>query len=86
VSPGLDERARRDEHGRLSYTPEAGDVVLLRRPHPCGSERMVVTLVGLDVRLSCSGCGAKLTLSRERLRSRVREVTGTIGEAQPGAT
>jgi hypothetical protein len=51
-----------------------GDVVELRRAHPCGSSRFVVTMVGLDIRLSCTGCGARLILSRERLHSRLRAV------------
>lgn len=51
-----------------------GDVVELKRAHPCGSSRFVVTMVGLDIRMSCSGCGARLILSRERLRSRLRAI------------
>ncbi len=53
---------------------DAGDVVRLARTHPCGSDRFVVTMVGLDVRLSCTGCGARLILDRARLRSRLRGV------------
>jgi len=52
----------------------AGDVVELKRAHPCGSTRFVVTLVGLDIRLSCAGCGARLILSREKLRARLHAV------------
>jgi hypothetical protein len=63
---------RRD--GRLLWTPVAGDVVLLRHPHVCGSAQMVVTLAGLDIRLSCSGCGARVTMPRERVRSQVAEL------------
>jgi hypothetical protein len=89
-------RAPRDAHGRLLYTPVAGDVVVLRRAHPCGSDRMVVTLVGLDIRLTCSGCGARVMLTRQRLQARIREVAGTVADLQgsqgpeppiqPGAT
>jgi hypothetical protein len=43
---------------------------------------MVVTQVGLDVRLACAGCGARVVLSRERLRSRVRELLGGAGGAE----
>ena len=82
MSRELGERATRDRHGRLHYIPLPGDVVVLRRPHPCGSERMVVTLVGIDVRLSCTGCGARLLLPRQRLSSRVRDVACTL--AAPG--
>jgi len=63
--------------GRLLWTPVAGDVVLLRRPHVCGTARMVVTVAGLDIRLSCSGCGARVTMRRERVRSQVAELVST---------
>jgi hypothetical protein len=59
---------------------EAGQILQLKRAHVCGSDRFVVTHVGLDVRLSCTGCGARLILSRERLRSRMVAVVGTVGE------
>lgn len=52
----------------------AGQVVRLKRAHPCGSDLFVITLVGLDIRLSCAGCGAKLILTRARLQSRLGEV------------
>jgi hypothetical protein len=67
--------------GRLDYRPEVGDLIALRAAHVCGSERMVVTQVGLDVRLSCAGCGARVVLSRERLRGRVRELIGGVDSA-----
>ena len=78
-----EERAARRPDGRLDYRPEVGDLIALRAAHVCGSERMVVTQVGLDVRLSCAGCGARVVLSRERLRGRVRELIG--GVDHPGS-
>jgi hypothetical protein len=82
LADDLDRRVRRDQHGRLQYQPAAGDVVVLRKAHVCGADRMVVSHVALDVRLSCSGCGAHLMLTRERLRSTVRDVAGTIQRPQ----
>jgi hypothetical protein len=77
------ERARRGPDGRLVYQPEVGDLIALRAAHVCGGDRMVVTQVGLDVRLACAGCGARVVLSRARLRGRVRELLGSV-EAQDG--
>ena len=68
---------RRDD-GRVEYTPEEGEIVVMRRAHACGSDRFAVTLVGLDVRLSCAGCGQRVILSRERLRGRVVDVVGRV--------
>ncbi len=79
-SPREAERAARGPDGRLRYAPEVGDLIALRAAHVCGSERMVVTQVGLDVRLACAGCGGRVVLSRERLRGRVRELLGVAGE------
>ncbi|HEX3605922.1 MAG TPA: DUF951 domain-containing protein [Candidatus Dormibacteraeota bacterium] len=76
------ERAGRGSDGRLRYSPEVGDLIALRSAHVCGGDRMVVTQVGLDVRLACAGCGARVVLSRERLRSRVRELLGGAGDAE----
>jgi len=60
------------------WEPSVGAVVQLKRAHPCGSDRFAVTHVGLDVRLSCAGCGARLILTRARLQSRLRAVVGDI--------
>ena len=69
--------------GRVDYSPEEGEIVVMRRAHPCGSDRFAVTLVGLDVRLSCAGCGRRVILTRERLRGRVVDVAGRVS---PGPT
>ena len=68
----------RRSDGRVDYSPEEGEIVVMRRTHPCGSDRFAVTLVGLDVRLSCAGCGQRVILTRERLRGRVVDVAGRV--------
>ena len=73
----------RGADGRSEYTPEVGEVVVLRRAHVCGSERFAVTLVGVDVRLSCAGCGRRVIVGRDRLSARVVDVAGRV---EPPAT
>ena len=34
-----------------------GDVLQLKKKHPCGSDRWLVLRVGMDFRLRCLGCG-----------------------------
>lgn len=78
VSAALSERLRRSADGRLHYSPAAGDVVVLRHAHVCGGEEAVITVLGVDVRLVCRGCGAKLVIPRDRFLRRVRDVVGTV--------
>jgi hypothetical protein len=51
-----------------------GDVLRLKKPHPCGSDRWEVLRVGADFRLRCLGCGRLVMLARSDLERRVREV------------
>ena len=36
-----------------------GDIVKLKKPHPCGSSEWEILRVGADFRLKCQGCGQK---------------------------
>ena len=36
---------------------EVGDIVKLKKPHPCGSYEWEILRVGADFRLKCMGCG-----------------------------
>ena len=43
---------------------KTGDVVEMKKPHPCGERRMRVMRSGSVVRLICLGCGRDMTLDR----------------------
>ncbi len=51
-----------------------GDVVRLRKPHPCGSYLWEVVRVGADVGLVCQTCGRKVLLPRGTFNKRVKTV------------
>jgi len=48
-----------------------GDVVRLRRAHPCGSKDWLVDRLGADIGLRCQGCGRHVMLERRLLESRL---------------
>jgi len=43
---------------------DIGHVVLMRKPHACGSAEWTVTRTGADVKIKCSGCGRIIMLDR----------------------
>lgn len=51
---------------------EVGDVVTLRKPHPCGSSTWQVYRIGADIGLLCSGCGRRVMLERPLVQRRMR--------------
>ena len=49
-----------------------GDVVQLRKPHPCGSLEWEVVRLGADIGLRCGSCGRRVLLERRTLEKRLR--------------
>lgn len=52
-----------------------GDVVTLRKPHPCGASEWLVDRLGADIGLRCRKCGRHVLLER---RSVERRLTGFV--------
>lgn len=53
-----------------------GDVLELKKAHPCGSKRFSVLRVGSDIRIVCSGCGRDLTVPRVKLEKSIKKIYG----------
>lgn len=49
-----------------------GDVVRLRKPHPCGATDWTVVRLGADIGLRCHGCDHKVLLPRRTLEKRLK--------------
>ncbi|HEX2194451.1 MAG TPA: DUF951 domain-containing protein [Candidatus Limnocylindria bacterium] len=41
-----------------------GDVLRLRKPHPCGTREWRVVRLGADIGLVCTGCGHRILMDR----------------------
>lgn len=64
---------------RLNY--EVGDVVRLKKPHPCGSYEWEILRVGMDFRLKCAGCGHMIMVPRKTVEKSTKELK-KAGERQ----
>ena len=53
-----------------------GDVLEMKKAHPCGSKQFTVMRVGSDVRIVCSGCGRDLTVPRVKLEKSIKKIYG----------
>ena len=52
-----------------------GDVLTMKKQHPCGSTEWLVLRVGMDFRLRCRGCGREVMLPRAKAEKGVRSVS-----------
>lgn len=51
-----------------------GDIVKLKKPHPCGSREWEVLRVGADFRLRCLGCDHQIMVERRLVEKNCRGV------------
>ena len=47
------------------FTYEVGDIVKLKKQHPCGSFQWEILRIGADFRLKCTGCGHQVMIARK---------------------
>lgn len=57
-----------------------GDIVKMRKAHPCGSDLWQVTRTGMDFGMKCQGCGHFVMLPRVKFERMVRSVVAPAGE------
>ncbi|MBQ0125455.1 MAG: DUF951 domain-containing protein [Clostridiales bacterium] len=60
---------------------ETGDILEMKKQHPCGSKQMKVLRVGSDIRVLCVGCGRDMNVPRIKLEKNIKKVIpGDSGE------
>ena len=53
---------------------QVGDVLKLKKPHPCGSHEWEVLRVGADFRLKCIGCGHQIMTPRKQVEKNMKDI------------
>lgn len=53
---------------------EVGDIVKMKKQHPCGSREWELLRVGMDLKMKCMGCGHQVMLARSQVEKNIRQV------------
>ena len=59
-----------------------GDLVKMRKTHPCGGDLWTITYVGADIKIRCEKCGRIVMLDRPTFEKRVKKIIAPAAEAQ----
>lgn len=51
-----------------------GDILKMKKSHPCGSDRWQVLRIGMDFKLKCLGCGHEVMGPRNKFEKNIRLV------------
>lgn len=53
---------------------EVGNIVKMKKTHPCGSDQWEITRTGIDFGLKCLGCGRFVLVPRPKFEKAVKEI------------
>lgn len=53
---------------------DVGDIVELKKLHPCGTRKWEVLRIGQDFRLKCMGCGHQIMIARRVLEKSIKNI------------
>ena len=59
---------------------QVGDILKLKKHHPCGSREWEVLRIGADFRLKCMGCGHQIMIARRQAEKNVKEIRSKNAE------
>ena len=51
-----------------------GDILLMKKPHPCGNDKMFVLRSGMDFKLRCTKCQREFMIPRSKAEKNVKNV------------
>jgi hypothetical protein len=64
---------------KMTADIKIGDIVRLRKPHPCGSYEWEIIRVGADIGIKCLKCQRRVLLERHNFERRLKEVVSPNG-------
>ena len=53
---------------------DKGDIVMMKKAHPCGTNRWKITRVGADIKIESQGCGHIVMMTRQKFDKGLKKV------------
>lgn len=53
---------------------EVGDILMMKKPHPCGEVHFTVLRSGMDFRLRCVGCAREFLVTRQKCEKKIKKI------------
>lgn len=63
-----------------------GDIVQMKKPHPCGTNEMEIIRMGMDIRIKCTGCKHSVLVPRAKFESKLKKVLRSAAQSEEGSS
>ena len=51
-----------------------GSKVIMKKPHPCGTNEWQIIRIGADIKIKCTGCGRSIMLPRIEFNKKLKKI------------
>ncbi len=51
-----------------------GDIIEMKKTHPCGAKQFSVLRIGADFKIKCIGCGHEVMVTRQKCEKNIKKV------------
>lgn len=53
---------------------QVGDIIEMKKNHPCGAKQFNVLRIGADFKIKCVGCGHEVMVTRQKCEKNIKKV------------
>lgn len=53
---------------------QRGDILVMKKQHPCGCNQMLVLRSGMDFKLKCTKCGRQFMITRSKAEKKIKKI------------
>ena len=55
------------------------DILMMKKPHPCGCNAFIITRIGMDFKLRCESCGHEVMIPRSKAQKNIKSIEKAKG-------
>ena len=59
----------------MTMDVRVGDILTMKKKHPCGSDMWTVLRIGADFKMRCNGCGHEIMNPRSKVEKNIKKIT-----------
>ena len=53
---------------------DLNNIVIMKKQHACGTNRWIITRVGVDIKIKCINCGREIMMDRLEFEKKLRRI------------
>ena len=50
------------------------DILVMKKPHPCGCNEFLVTRIGMDFKIKCTKCSHEVMVPRKKVEKNIKQI------------